>query len=111
MADRARDSRFLGIDGSKIQIGAGQRALVASGLNNVELRQQDILEFSPGEGKFDYIIAHGIFSWVPDAVRHSILEICSANLTETGVAYVSYNALPGWNMRKSLRDMAKFHAD
>jgi methyltransferase-like protein/cyclopropane fatty-acyl-phospholipid synthase-like methyltransferase len=110
MADHAPNARFLGIDGSQVQITAGQRALAASGLKNVELRHQNILEFPASEGKFDYIIVHGIFSWVPEPVRQKILQICSAHLSENGVAYISYNALPGWNMRRSLRDLVKFHA-
>jgi methyltransferase-like protein/2-polyprenyl-3-methyl-5-hydroxy-6-metoxy-1,4-benzoquinol methylase len=109
MADHARGSTFLGIDASKVQIAAGHKALTASGLKNVELRYQNILEFSAAEGKFDYIIVHGIFSWVPDSVREKILSICSTNLAENGIAYVSYNTLPGWNMRRSLRDMSRFH--
>src|SRR5690606_24180804 len=59
--------------------------------------------------KFDYIIAHGIYSWVPEPVREKMLAICRDHLTDNGVAYISYNALPGWNMRRSLRDMMLFH--
>jgi methyltransferase-like protein/2-polyprenyl-3-methyl-5-hydroxy-6-metoxy-1,4-benzoquinol methylase len=109
MAEQFPGTTFLGLDASKVQIAVGLEAIAASGLKNIELRQQDILNFPASEGKFDYIIAHGVFSWVPDAVREKILAICAAHLTENGVAYISYNALPGWNMRRSLRDMMLFH--
>ena len=89
--------------------GLGQQAIAAAGLKNVELRLQNILDFPATEGKFDYIIAHGVFSWVPDPVREKILAICEQHLADNGVAYVSYNAHPGWNMRRSLRDMMLFH--
>lgn len=109
MAVQAPDATFLGIDASKVQIAAGQKALAAAGLKNVELRCQNILDFPATGEKFDYIIVHGIFSWVPEPVRDKIMQICSAHLAENGIAYISYNALPGWNMRRSLRDMMLFH--
>ena len=109
MADLLQKARFLGIDASKVQITNGQKALEASGLKNVELRFQNILDFPAAEGKFDYIIVHGIFSWVPEPVREKIMQICAEHLSENGLAYISYNALPGWNLRRSLRDMMLFH--
>jgi methyltransferase-like protein/cyclopropane fatty-acyl-phospholipid synthase-like methyltransferase len=109
MAEALPGATFLGIDYSGKQIEAGRQMLAAAGLTNVELRHQNILDFPLTEGTFDYIIVHGIFSWVPEPVREKILAICSACLTDRGVAYISYTALPGWNMRKSLRDMMLFH--
>jgi methyltransferase-like protein len=109
MAQHAPDARFLGIDVSSRHVASGQAATSACGLANVEIRQQDVLEFSAKEGKFDYIIAHGIFSWVPEQVRNQLLAICRDNLSENGVAFVSYNTFPGWGMRMALRDMLLFH--
>lgn len=109
MAQSLPGASFLGIDYSSKQIETGQALLAAAGLKNVELRHQNILDFPLTEGKFDYIVVHGIFSWVPEPVREKILAICSACLTDRGVAFVSYNCLPGWNMRKSIRDMMLFH--
>lgn len=109
MADLFPGASFLGLDASKVQIAAGQKAIAGAGLKNVELRCQNILEFPAAEGKFDYIIVHGIFSWVPEPVREKIMQICSTHLADAGIAYISYNALPGWNMRRSLRDMMLFH--
>lgn len=109
MAQQLPEATFFGLDTSKVQIEAGRQALGAVGLANVELRVQNILEFPTTEGKFDYIIAHGVFSWVPESVREKIFAICAEHLTENGVAYISYNAHPGGNMRRSLRDMMMFH--
>ncbi len=63
---------------------------------------------SAADGKFDYIIAHGVYSWVPDRVKEKILEVCSNNLADQGIAYISYNVLPGWQFNKSMRDMMRF---
>ena len=56
-------------------------------------------------GTFDYIIVHGIWSWVPDVVKDKILNICSRNLSDRGIAYVSYNTYPGWKRLEQLRDI------
>jgi methyltransferase-like protein len=109
MAQHAPEGRFLGIDLSARHVASGQAAIAASGLANAEIRQQDVLEFSASEGKFDYIIAHGIFSWVPEQVRAQLLAICRDNLSANGVAFISYNAFPGWGMRMALRDMLLYH--
>src|SRR5690606_35431991 len=76
MAQHAPGARFLGLDASIKQVEGARAAITAAGLANVEVRHQDILEFPADEGKFDYIIVHGIFSWVPDPVRDKILAIC-----------------------------------
>lgn len=109
LADALPGARFLGIDSSAVQIAAGQKMLAAARLKNVELRAQDILDFPVTEGKFDYILVHGVYSWVAEPVREKIMAVCAQHLSENGVAYVSYNALPGWNMRRSLREMMRYH--
>jgi methyltransferase-like protein len=69
----------------------------------------DILDVTPELGVFDYIIVHGVYSWVPKTVQTKILDICRQNLAPNGVAYVSYNAYPGWHMLGAVRQMMLFH--
>lgn len=105
------DCRIAGIDLSKEQIDKANRHKDNLGLSNVDFRQMDIMDVSPNFGTFDYIIVHGILSWVPDEVAGKILDICRDNLSENGLAVVSYNTLPGWNFVRSLREMMLFHTD
>src|SRR5688572_17415148 len=56
-------------------------------------------------GPFDYVVAHGLYSWVPAPARRRILEICGDRLAPHGVAYVSFNAYPGWHVREVVRRM------
>ena len=107
MADQFPESRFLGIDASSRQIADGRELLAESSVKNVELRCQDILKFESDQ-PFDYIICHGVYSWVPDQVREKILDICRQFLTPQGVAYVSYNTYPGWHMKGMIRDIMRF---
>jgi len=103
------ESTFVGVDLSVRQVESGQKSIREIGLTNVTLHHQDILTFDPAGKKFDFIIVHGIFSWVPPAVRERILNICDTSLSDSGIAYISYNALPGWHMRGMIRDMMLFH--
>src|SRR5205823_6567249 len=103
------ESTFLGIDLAQRQIDFGQQQVAELGLKNVELRRASITEVDDSYGKFDYIICHGVYSWVPDTVQAKILDVCRQNLSPDGVAYVSYNTLPGWHMRGMIRDMMRYH--
>jgi methyltransferase-like protein/cyclopropane fatty-acyl-phospholipid synthase-like methyltransferase len=110
LADALPGSRFVGIDLSPVQIQEAQRVARAVGLTNVELKAVSILDVDDSLGTFDYIIAEGVYSWVPDAVRAKILGICRRNLAPQGVAYVSYNTYPGWHQRGLVREMMRYHA-
>lgn len=103
-------SRFLGIDFSERQIAEARRLVEQLGLENIEFRQANILDVDKSWDKFDYIIAHGVFSWVPVPVQEKLLEICSSNLSSNGVAYVSYNTYPGWHLAGYARGLMRYHA-
>lgn len=110
MAAQLPGATFLGLDLSTRQINDGKKIVAELGLANVELRQMDLGAIDASMGKFDYIIAHGLFSWVSNALQEKILTICNENLVPQGVAYVSYNTYPGWRMRGMVRDMMVYHA-
>lgn len=103
-------SRFVGLDLSRAQVAAGQELIAELGLANAELLHRDVSDGAEDLGEFDYIIAHGLYSWVPAPVREKILALCARQLAPNGVAYVSYNALPGWRSRAMVRDMLLHHA-
>jgi len=84
-------------------------AVAALDLKNIQLRHMDIMDVTADLGPFHYIIVHGIYSWVPDPVRDKILQICQQNLAPNGVAYISYNAYPGWYMLRAVREMMLYH--
>jgi methyltransferase-like protein/2-polyprenyl-3-methyl-5-hydroxy-6-metoxy-1,4-benzoquinol methylase len=103
------ETECIGVDLSTQQINAGQAMIDSLGLKNITFKQANLLELDASLGKFDYIIAHGIYSWVPAVVQEKILSLCKELLNPTGVAYVSYNTKPGWNMRSAIRDMMLYH--
>jgi SAM-dependent methyltransferase len=103
MALGAPASEFVGIDLAEAPIAQGRVTAQASGLANVTLRVQDLAGVAPGE--FDYIIAHGVYAWVPALVRVALMRLIGKCLRPDGLAFVSYNVYPGCRMRQVLRDL------
>ncbi len=103
------ESEFLGIDLSKGHIAAGSEMAKSLGLKNISLFARDIMEDLSSVGRFDYIIAHGFYSWVPPEVQDRLLELCRSLLNPQGIVFVSYNTYPGAHLRMMLRDMMLFH--
>lgn len=99
------EATFTGIDLSSVQIKHGHELIESMGLTNVTLLEKDIMDIDDDFGTFDYIIVHGIWSWVPDSVKDKILSICNRNLSDHGIAYVSYNTYPGWKRLEQMRDI------
>jgi methyltransferase-like protein/SAM-dependent methyltransferase len=100
-------SSFTGVGLSEAQIAEGNALIAALKLGNIRLLQQSVLEVE--EAEYDYIVCHGVYSWVPDPVKETILAICARRLAPQGVAYVSYNTYPGWHFRGMIRDMMIYH--
>lgn len=101
----------VGVDLSSVQIEEGRRHVQSLGLGNIRLECASITDIDDTWGTFDYIICHGVLSWVPKPVRDHIFRVMKRNLAADGIAYVSYNTLPGWNQVRSVRDMMRYHAD
>lgn len=109
MAQLFPDAKFIGVDLSKSQIEIAENAKKASALENAQFLCADINELSNDLGSFDYIIAHGVYSWIPDSTKEALLRVSKQHLAPNGIVYVSYNCLPGWKMRGALRDMMLMH--
>ncbi len=101
LAARWPDAEFVGIDQDPDAIGLARELAAEAGLANVDFRIAD-LEDTEGKGSFDFVIAHGVFSWVPDAVKLALLRQVAANLAARGVAVVSFNVAAGWRTRMPL---------
>lgn len=104
-------SQFVGVDLAPSQIEVGQLIVTDMGLQNVQLIAKSIDALDETIGQFDYIICHGVYSWVPPHVQDAILRVCNERLAPNGIAYVSYNTYPGWHRRGMVRDMLLFHDD
>ena len=102
------EATFVGIELSQDQVEKGNKIISDAKLDNVSLLQGDILNFDETLGTFDYIIAHGFYSWISDEMKDKLLDIISHHLPDNGIAYVSYNTYPGWHMMEEVRQLMLF---
>ena len=102
------DATFVGIELSQEQVEKGNEVIANAGLTNVSLIQSDIASIGSEIGTFDYIIAHGVYSWVDDGVKDALLRLIDEHLAEDGIAYISYNTYPGWHMMDEVRQLMMF---
>ncbi len=109
LADQFPKARVVGVDLSSKQIEDGQQWVDRIGLTNMQLKAEDLRNVDDSYGQFDYILCHGVFSWIPDDAQKRVLEICRERLTPNGIAYISYNCYPGWFMRGMIRQMMLHH--
>lgn len=100
---------FTGIDLASEPIAAGCATVDALGLRNLTLKAADLRDIGAGYGEFDYIIAHGLYSWIPLDVRDGLMAVCRERLAPQGIAFISYNVLPGRAILQMLRDMMRYH--
>ncbi|WP_310534159.1 class I SAM-dependent methyltransferase [Novosphingobium sp.] len=100
-------AQFVSFDLSAEAVKRGQALVAASGMANVRVEQGDILDFARDmePGSFDYIIAHGVYAWVPPVVQQATLDLVGRALSADGLAFISFNAMPGGHVRRVMRDM------
>jgi SAM-dependent methyltransferase len=103
-------ARFVGLDISPAQIEQGQQRIDRLGLANIELQARSLTELGPQDGLFDYIICHGVYSWIPQEVREALMRVVKERLAPDGVAVISFNVLPGWRLFQVVRDSVILHA-
>jgi len=101
------DSQFRGFDLSPVQIEMAKKLARDVGVDNVQFDVGDILDIAD-LGTFDFVIAHGVYSWVPPVVRDALLALVQRCLAPHGVGFISYNTFPGWGTRAPVRDLMQF---
>jgi SAM-dependent methyltransferase len=109
MATASPGSEFLGIDLSPKHVERANSLARAAGLSNVRFETMDFTQFPSSAGVFDYVIAHGVYSWVSPPTADALLALLARHLAATGLGYVSYNTYPGWHLRGMVRDMMMYH--
>lgn len=99
LARRWPESRFVGIDLAEWAIDEARERAALAGITNIDFIAGDLRDFEPADGPFDFIIAHGFFSWVPDEVKAALLLFCHRHLGPSGIATISFNLECGWKPR------------
>ena len=104
-------AEFVGCDLSARALDAGRQMIADLALSNITLVDEDLSTLSPSHGTFDYIVAHGVYSWVPAHVRDALFALASTRLSPNGVMFVSFNALPGCRVRQAAWEVLHAHVD
>ncbi|MBB5352563.1 SAM-dependent methyltransferase [Haloferula luteola] len=100
LAERFPESQFVGVDFSDSAIRAAEQAARAARLTNIHFEHADLRDWQAPDEPFDYVIAHGLLSWIDDAAKAILLERIASSLADSGIACISYNTLPGWALRQ-----------
>jgi SAM-dependent methyltransferase len=103
------NATFVGFDFAARPVSRAQGMARDLELTNIRLLELDLRHLPADLGCFDYIIAHGLYSWVPPGVRIHLMPLIARHLAPNGVAFVSYNTLPGCHMRRVVWEMLKYH--
>jgi predicted O-methyltransferase YrrM len=110
LAARWPKARFVGVDLSPAQIAAGEARIQRLGLANIALGARSLDEIGAADGAFDFIVCHGVLSWIAEPLREALFRVVSERLAPEGVAVVSFNVLPGWRLFQIARDSLILHA-
>ena len=102
---------FVGVDNSAQAIARARELAQAIGVANVRFELLGVEEYEPEPQSFDYVAAHGLYSWVPAPLRDRVLDLFAAALAPTGVAFVSFNVRPGHNPRQAIRELLFFELE
>src|SRR5262249_53061656 len=110
MAAALPKSEFLGVDLAEDAIEIARKTAGGLGIENVRFVAGDLRDIDDAYGEFDYIVAHGVYTWVPVAIRDALLAVCRSRLSQSGVAFISYNAYPGAHVLRMFREMMRYHS-
>lgn len=99
------NAHLHGVDLSPVQIESARHPLDPLQLHNLTFEARNLLELELEPASFDYILVHGVYSWVPLPVRERILALIQHALTPNGIALVTFNSFPGWHIAGLLRDI------
>lgn len=103
LAWRWPECECVGVELSRVQAQAGADFVAKLGISNVHILHGDLAALPDDLGAFDYIVAHGVFSWVPPSVQQALLDVCRRHLSPHGIAYISFNVAAGWHALQPLR--------
>ena len=96
-------SDFMGVDSARGHVSAAERVREDLGLENLSVQRADVAALELEPESFDYVVAHGFYSWVEPPVRDALLALLRRVLRPNGVAFLSHNVSPGWHARLEVR--------
>jgi len=106
------EGRFFGVDFHPDHVAHGLDLAKRAGVNNIDIIEADFLALAAPDaqppwplGGCDYVVAHGIATWVTEPVQSALLAVAAASLRPGGLVYCSYNTYPGWLGRSAYQKL------
>lgn len=99
MAALHPQAEFVGVDFMPEHVANAKRLAADASISNVTFIEADFTRLAKDPcqlGLFDYVVAHGITTWVSAAVRLALFSLAQSVARPGGLFYNSYNAYPGW---------------
>jgi SAM-dependent methyltransferase len=100
---------FVGVDFMPEHVAFAERVIQRTQLTNATVMEasfQDIIANPARLGDpFDFIVMHGVYTWVSPETRAAILQLINTHLKPGGIVYVGYNAHPGWTRSQPLQHL------
>jgi Predicted methyltransferase regulatory domain/Methyltransferase domain len=91
------NATFHAVDFMQEHIAYAESLVERAGIGNLTLHATDFAGAARMElPRFQYIVAHGAYSWIDAQARRDLLGFIDRHLAEDGLVYLSYNAMPGW---------------
>lgn len=104
--------KFWGTDFNPNHACQAELLAQKASLNNVNFCDRSFEEFLNTETpQFDFIVLHGIYTWVDRKNQEIITEFLRRKLKFGGVVYISYNTLPGWAAASPLQRLMFEYAE
>ncbi|WP_323120283.1 class I SAM-dependent methyltransferase [Burkholderia alba] len=99
-------AEFHACDFNPVHIEAAARHAADLGVGNVVLHEAGFETLLDKDlPSFDFIVLHGVYSWVDTDARSALRRIIARKLNDGGIVYVSYNCFPGWSAEVPLRKL------
>lgn len=95
----------LGIDASPHALGLARTGALRGGITRATFAVMDIATAEVEPEAWDFVLAHGVYSWIDPDRRAALRRLVRRALAPTGLAAISFNALPGWGVRGRIRDI------
>jgi SAM-dependent methyltransferase len=101
------DIAFEGCDFNAEHVAHARGLIADAQLENIVVTKASFEEIAAhgGDSDVDVAILHGIVSWIDRAGQEAVREILRRRLRPDGIAYVSYNCMPGWAALAPIRHL------
>ncbi len=104
-----------GFDFNPAHIETARHWAAAAGLGNITFVETSFAELAARGANdlpaFDFIVSHGVLSWISPANQRLLIEVIGQRLRPGGLAYLAYNVPTGWSAMLPLHTLMRLIAE